>query len=354
MVGRSERSIESILSGAGARPEEWGHLVVCGAPGTGSRLNPPSGRTATATTIGIDIGGTKVFIVRVTDGEVAAEVRTETAADAPLTPEIYAVIRELWSPDVVAVGAGVAGLVDADRGLFVWGPHVSGTGIPVRADLEEALGVPAVVDNDANMAAWGELKAGAGRGFSDMLLVTLGTGIGGAIVIDGEIHRGTGFAGEWGHMLFDPGGLPCDCGKLGCWETVASGPALSRIARNHVAQNPLGSLAVRLKDGQIDGEAVTAAADDGDESARGLTAQVGGAFGLGLCNLIAILDPEIIVVGGGLGSVGESLLGPARRVVTDALHGGSYRQHPPIVTAELGSKANAIGAALLASHTLGT
>ena len=153
-------------------------------------------------------------------------------------------------------------------------------------------------------------------------------------------------------MRFDPGGLPCDCGKLGCWETVASGPALRRLARNHVAQNPNDSLAVRLRGLDITGEAVTGAADDGDESARSLVAQVGRALGLGLCNLIAVLDPEIIVVGGGLGSVGESLLGPARLVVTETLHGGSFRELPPIVTAELGSAANAIGAALLAAHEL--
>jgi glucokinase len=301
-------------------------------------------------TIGIDIGGTKVYVVRMAGGEVVAETRTETASEAPLTPEIFSAIRQVWSPDVAAVGAGVAGLVDAHTGTFVWGPHVAGTAIPVKEELETELGVPAVVDNDANTAAWGELRAGAGQGYRDMLLVTLGTGIGGAIVIGGEIYRGLGFAGEWGHMLFDPGGLPCDCGKLGCWETVASGPALARLARNHVAQNPHGSLAVRLRGSVIDGEAVTRAADEGDEPARSLVAQVGGAFGLGLCNLIAILDPEIIVVGGGLGSIGESLLGPARRVATDALHGGSHRELPPIVVAELGSRANAIGAALMAAE----
>jgi len=307
---------------------------------------------SSTTTVGMDIGGTKVLVVRVTDGRVVAEARTQTATDAPLTPEIFSAIREVWTPGVLGIGAGVAGLVDAAEGRFVWGPHVAGTGIPVRAELEDELGVPAIVDNDANMAAWGELQAGAGRGYRDLLLVTLGTGIGGAIVVGGEIYRGMGFAGEWGHMLFDPGGLPCDCGKLGCWETVASGPALSRLTRNHVAQNPHGTLAVRLRGSVIDGKAVTRAADEGDESARSLVAQVGGAFGLGLCNLIAVLDPEIIVVGGGLGSVGESLLGPARRVATDALHGGSYRTLPPIVTAELGSRANAVGAALLAAHEL--
>ena len=183
-----------------------------------------------ASTIGIDIGGTKVDIVRMADGAVVARTRTETAPDAPLTPGIFAASREVWADDVAAIGAGVAGLVDAEAGRFVWGPHVSGTGIPVREQLEQELGVPAIVDNDANVAAWAELQAGAGRGYRHMLLVTLGTGIGGAIVVDGEVYRGLGFAGEWGHMRFDPGGLPCDCGKLGCWETVASGPALRRLA----------------------------------------------------------------------------------------------------------------------------
>jgi glucokinase len=258
------------------------------------------------------------------------------------------VARELWAGDVAGIGVGIAGLVAWPEGEFVWGPHVAGTRVPVRAEVEAELAVPVVVDNDANMAAWCELHLGAGRGYRNMLLVTLGTGIGGALVIDGRLYRGRSFAGEWGHMLFDPAGPRCHCGKRGCWETVASGPAVVRLATELVQLNPEGALARRLAGVEITGESITRAADEGDETARVIVAQVGADLGRGLCNLLAILDPEIIVVGGGLGSVGEGLLGPARRIAADALHGGSYRELPPIVRAERGPASNAVGAALMA------
>ena len=271
-------------------------------------------------TIGIDIGGTKTHVVRLTDGVVDAETRVQTPPEPPVSPSVLAAVRSVWSPGVKAVGAGIAGLVDTDAGRFVWGPHVAGTDVPVRAQLEGEFGLPAVVDNDVNAAAWGEMKVGAGFGYRHVLFVTLGTGIGGAIVTDGEVHRGAGFAGEFGHVRFEPGGPPCECGRSGCWETVASGPALERLARDHIAANPEGTLAARL-DGDIDGETVTEAALDGDESAAALVARVGADFGRGLCDLIAVLDPEIIVVGGGLGSVGDLVLDPARTVVAEELHG---------------------------------
>lgn len=303
-------------------------------------------------TVGIDLGGSKLLAVRVEDGEVVAR-ELFASAGGDLLDTAKAAIRELWTDDVVAVGAGIAGLVRFPDGVFVWGPHVAGSNIPVRRILEEEFGVPALVDNDANVAALAELRLGAAVGRSDVLLVTLGTGIGGAVVANGEVYRGSSFAGEWGHMLYQANGLQCDCGKRGCWETVASGPALARLGREFNLLNPDGQLARRLSDGNFSAETITSAADGGDETARGLVSQVGAAFGHGLCSLIAIFDPEMIVVGGGLGSVGESLLGPARRIAADALHGGSHRPLPPIVVAELGPESGAIGAALLASQWKG-
>ncbi len=300
-----------------------------------------------ATTIGIDLGGTKTLAVRMENNDLVDEARLSTPPDEDLVGNAAAAIRAVWTDDVEAIGVGIAGLVEWPSGVFVWGPHVAGTGLPVRARLADLFAVPVVVDNDANAGAWGELHLGAGRGYDDMLLVTLGTGIGGAIVLDGGVHRGGSFAGEWGHMLYQPGGAQCDCGKRGCWETVASGPALVRLARDFIAQNPDGALARALGGEPPTGESITRAADGGDETARNLVAQVGEAFGRGLCNLIAVLDPQVIIVGGGLGSVGESLLGPARRVAADALHGGSHRMLPPILVAGLGPQASAVGAALL-------
>lgn len=303
------------------------------------------------TSIGIDIGGTKVLAVRVEeDGTVVARTRTSTPRDADdLAGAAVGAARSVWDDTAAAVGVGLAGLVRWPDGDFVWGPHVAGTEVPVRGRMEEELGVPVAVDNDANVAAWGELRHGAARGARHVLVVTLGTGIGGAIVVDGAIYRGGSFAGEWGHMQYDPGGILCDCGKRGCWETVASGPALVRLAREAISLNPDSSFARRLAAGPLSGERITAAADAGDEIARGLVAQVGAELGRGLASLIAVFDPELVVVGGGLGSVGESLVGPARRIAADRLHGGAHRLLPPILVAELGPDAGAIGAATLAA-----
>lgn len=299
-------------------------------------------------TIGIDIGGTKALAVRLDDGVIVEERHTATRR-GPVVDVALSAIRGVWADDVEAVGVGLAGLVQWPEGVLAWGPHVQGTEIPIKAVLEEELGIPVAIDNDANVAAFGERVVGAARGFDDFLLVTLGTGIGGAIVIDGSVYRGESFAGEWGHIRHDTVGLLCDCGKRGCWETVASGPALVRLAHEVMNLNPEGSLAGRFGSKTITGEDVTAAADAGDEVARGLVAQVGSELGRGLANLIAIFDPDLIVVGGGLGSVGESLLGPARRVAADALHGGNHRLLPPILVAGAGPGAGAIGAAYLAS-----
>jgi glucokinase len=300
-------------------------------------------------TIGIDIGGTKARGVRVEDG-AAVERTSGLVGDGDLIATATAAARELWTEEVDAVGVGLAGLVRWPEGTFAWGPHLWGIDVPVKEALEDELGVSVVVDNDANVAAFGELRGGVAVGFDNFLMVTLGTGLGGGIVTGGAIYRGESFAGEFGHMVYDTGGMLCDCGKRGCWETVASGPALIRLAREVIMLNPKGSLAARIGTDSISGDDVTAAADAGDEVARGLVAQVGSEFGRGLGSLIAIFDPALIVVGGGLGSVGESLLGPARRVAAEGLHGGNHRLLPPILVAGLGPDAGAIGAAAMAAE----
>ncbi|MCH8129778.1 MAG: ROK family protein [Acidobacteria bacterium] len=300
-------------------------------------------------TIGIDIGGTKIRGVRVEDGAVV-ERTSGHVGDSDLIVTATSAAGELWTDEVDAVGVGLAGLVRWPEGTFAWGPHLRGEELPVREALEGELGVSVVVDNDANVAAFGELRVGVAVGFDNFLMVTLGTGLGGGIVTGGAIYRGESFAGELGHMVYDSGGMLCDCGKRGCWETVASGPALIRLAREVIMLNPEGSLAARIGTDSISGDDVTAAADAGDEVARGLVAQVGSEFGRGLGSLIAIFDPALIVVGGGLGSVGEALLGPARRVAAEGLHGGNHRLLPPILVTGLGPDAGAIGAALMAAE----
>ncbi len=301
-------------------------------------------------TIGVDVGGTKVLAVRWAGGAVAADQRIETGTEPPPSIETVEAIRELWIPEVGAIGVGVAGLVDSPDGSFVWGPHVAGTDIPVGEILRSTFGVPVVVDNDANMAAVAEHRIGAGRGSANMLLVTVGTGIGGGWIADGRLIHGRRYAGEWGHVPFGDGDFPCECGRTGCWETEVSGPGLTRMAAEHIRSYPDGTLAGRCDGADPDAQDVTAAAAAGDAEAVRLVGRIGEALGAGLALLTAMLDPEIIVVGGGLGSIGELLLGPARHVVEDRLHGGSWRRPPEIRTAELGERANAIGAALQAAE----
>ncbi len=300
--------------------------------------------------IGVDIGGTKALAVRIEDGKVAATERHTLNGSEDLLEAVEKAVASVSDGEPTAVGVGIAGLVDQADRTFVWGPHVAGDRVAVGAELETRFGVPVAVDNDANTALIAELELGVASGYRDVLLVTLGTGIGGAIAVDGEIYRGGGYAGEWGHMRVVADGLLCDCGKRGCWETLASGPALERLAREVLHANPSSSLARSLGDQEVTGYAVVASADHGDETARALVAEVGRAFGQGLADLAAIFDPELIVVGGGLGSVGEGIVGPARRVLADAIHGAAHRIAPTVQVARLGPTAGAVGAALLAAE----
>jgi glucokinase len=304
------------------------------------------------TVIGVDIGGTKALAVRVGEDDSRTHERFLLDRSMSLVDAISLAVDKVSDGTIDGIGVGIAGLVRKQDGVMIWGPHVSGSDVRVKSELEAKYGVPVIVDNDANTAAIAEFKIGAGAGYSNGLVVTLGTGIGGAIVIGGSVYRGGSFAGEWGHVRVESGGLLCDCGKRGCWETKASGPALMRLARDVVFSNPDGSLARALGETPISGEAVVAVADAGEETARALVAEVGRAFGQGLADLIAIFDPEVVVVGGGLGSVGESIVGPARRVVTDSIHGGKLRVPPTIHVAALGQASGAVGAAILAREEL--
>ena len=300
------------------------------------------------TTIGVDLGGMKALTARIEDGVVVDTKRVELDRSLGTLEAVITAIESIADGTEASIGIGVAGLVRTGDGVLVWGPHLPGSNVAIGAKIQDAFGVPVSVDNDANTALYGELHRGVANGYRDVLLVTLGTGIGGAIAVGGEIYRGSGFAGEWGHMRFERDGLLCDCGRRGCWETRASGPALVRLAKEVTAGNPDCALARILNGAPITGESVVAAADGGDETARALVTEVGRSLGQGLADLTAIFDPELIVVGGGLGSVGESIIGPARRVLADSLHGGNLRVPPTVQVAMLGPAAGAVGAALMA------
>jgi glucokinase len=308
--------------------------------------------------LGLDVGGTKVAGVLIDEaGSILAQGERPSLADDPdeAVHTVVMLARELVPEGErpVGVGVGAAGMVDFEAGVFRSAPNLSWRELPLAARISEALGLPAVVDNDVNVAAWGEFRFGAARGHREILVVTVGTGIGGGIISGGRLVRGAhGFAGEIGHVIVQPGGPRCGCGNLGCWEQVASGNALGRLGRESAAERP-GSAIARLAGSpeQVSGKHVTMAAQAGDHIALHIIREVGERLGEGLAGLANVLDPEIIVVGGGVADVGDLLLGPARRTFRDAIEAPEHRPEVPIVPAALGNGAGAIGAAALALET---
>lgn len=305
------------------------------------------------TGVGIDVGGTKVLGLLVgEDGSVLREERSETPAeDVEATMEtIYRVAATVGDGGhPVGVGVGAAGMVDFATGTLRSAPNLVWTDTPIRDLVAERTGLPCVVDNDANVAAWGEHRFGAGRGYDHLLVVTVGTGIGGGIVADGSLLRGAhGFAAELGHFIVEPGGPWCGCGNRGCWEQVASGQALDRLARALVAQRPDSAVARLAAGTEPTGRHVSEAAGAGDRAAGQIIEEVGRRLGEGIAGLVNVLDPQAVVVGGGVAEIGDPLLDPARRGFAGAVEAPRHRPEVPIVAAALGNRAGAIGAAALA------
>lgn len=310
-------------------------------------------------TIGVDIGGTKILAGTVTeDGEVGATARRPTprndASDVlDLVAEVVLELKESSTEPLEAVGIGVAGLVDAERSKVYFAPNLRWSQVPVRQLLEAATGLPVVVENDGNVAAWGEFRFGTGIGHSGLTLVTVGTGIGGGIVVDGALFRGAhGAAGEIGHINAVPDGRPCGCGRHGCLEQYASGNALVREARMLAAErrSEAGTL-LAMGDGTpegVQGVHVTAAAKAGDPVAMEAFAVVGTWLGRGLADLAAVLDPELFVIGGGVSDAGDLLLASARQTLADKLIGQQNRPAPAVKVAQLTNNAGLVGAADLA------
>lgn len=305
--------------------------------------------------IGVDVGGTKVMAGEVDPhgavGRIAHRSTPGRRVDArriedALTEAVHEVAD---GRRVAGVGIAAAGFVDAAGERVMFAPHLPWAGEPVRSLLAERWGVPVALDNDANCAALAEAGLGAAAGAASALMITLGTGIGGGLVIGGELVRGrNGMAGEFGHMQVVPGGRPCECGRAGCWEQYSSGNALVREARAAIGSKP--SLLDELCGGdgdQLTGPMVTEAAEEGDLVAREVFATVGDWLGMGVANLVAALDPEVVVVGGGVSAAGDRILEPARRALARSLVGAAEREIPPIVAARFGPTAGLIGAALL-------
>ncbi|MGH2654633.1 MAG: ROK family glucokinase [Actinomycetota bacterium] len=301
--------------------------------------------------IGIDVGGTKVAGLRLAeDGAVLDRTERPTPADdvSATVETVSELAAELAAAGGEALGVGAAGMVDFDAGVLRYAPNLAWREIPLRDLLSERTGLPCVMDNDANVAAWGEYRFGAARGYRHVLVVTVGTGIGGGIVADGELFRGAhGFAAEIGHIIVEPDGPLCGCGNRGCWEQVASGRALDRLARAEVEQDPAGRIAALAAGAEASGRHVSEAARGGDPPATAIFAAVGRRLGEGIAGLVNILDPEVVIVGGGVAEEGAVLLDPARHAFLDAVEASEHRPEVPILAATLGNDAGAIGAAAL-------
>jgi glucokinase len=308
-------------------------------------------------TVGVDIGGTKIAAGVVDEsGTIVAKARRDSPAtdtDA-IETSVAELVEELGAEHrIEAVGVGAAGFVDRTRSTVLFAPNLAWRNEPLREDLERLTGLPVVVENDANAAAWGEFTFGAGEDVDDFMLVTVGTGVGGGIVLDGRLHRGAfGVAAEIGHFRVVPEGRECGCGNRGCWEQYASGSALEHDTRENARRDPDGASALLEKAGgtvdDIDGPAITAAAQAGDAFATEQLAELGRWLGEGIASLAAVLDPAVVVIGGGVSEAGDLLLEPTREHYRANLTARRFRDELEIRPAVLGNRAGMIGAADLA------
>jgi glucokinase len=309
-------------------------------------------------TIGVDVGGTKVLGGVVDDnGQVLKTSRRDTPREggSSLTATIAEVARELAAEfDVSAVGLSAAGFVSSDRKTMLATPNIAGwNGVQLEAELRSLIGLPIVLENDANAAAWGEARFGAGRGRENMMMVTVGTGIGGGIIVNGNLLRGAfGIAAEIGHLRVLPEGHLCGCGARGCFEQYASGNALLRHAREAIAASPdLARNLLSRGDGTLEGltgRAITDAARDGDQVALAAFNTTAQWLGAGIASLSVVLDPECVVIGGVVIDAGEILLAPTRAALERYMPFAGKHPSPEIIAATLGNEAGLVGAADLA------
>ena len=305
--------------------------------------------------VGVDVGGTKISAGVVDDaGRVREHMRTATPSAALIERAITELVAPLVSASVVAVGVSVAGFVDGARSGLIFAPNIPGwTNPDLAGTLATRLGRPVLVENDANAAAWGEATHGAGAGVPDLVCLTVGTGLGGGLVLGGELRRGAwGFAAEYGHLVLVAGGRPCTCGQFGCWEQYVSGGALEAEATQLLRDDPSERSLLRdLAQGDVTavtGRLVTRAAERGDALAREAFAIIGTHLGVGMAQLAAVLDPARFVIGGGVSEAGELLLAPAREAFARALTAHDHRPLASLAVARLGVDAGLVGAAALA------
>ena len=311
-------------------------------------------------TVGVDVGGTKVLGGVVdASGKVLATSRRDTPREggSELTKTIAEVALELMQKhSITAVGVSAAGFVSSDRKTMLATPNIADwNGVQLDIELTKLIGLPVVIENDANAAAWGEAKFGAGRNQAHMMMLTIGTGVGGGIVVNDELYRGAfGIAAEFGHLRVVPEGHLCGCGARGCFEQYASGSALRRHAREAISASPdLARNLLARGDGTIDGltgQAITDAAREGDAVALAAFQTTAQYLGAGIASLAVLLDPSCVVIGGGVIDAGEILLAPTREAMKRYMPFAGKHPYPEIVAAELGNEAGLVGVADLARN----
>jgi glucokinase len=302
--------------------------------------------------VGIDAGGTKLLAGVVDDG-LAVQHRLHRLWRGSERQDVLDLVAEVASealsaqPDADAVGIGIPALMDRDRAVSLRCVHLPLDGVPFRDLISEQLDRSVVVDNDANCALLAEARAGAAKGATDALLLTLGTGIGGGVLAGGQIYRGTGSAGELGHTVVEIEGDPCTCGSRGCLETVASGPAFAAAGKSAAIAEPKSGLGRAMADGrEISGPLVTELAGEGDAASIEVLANAGRKLGVGLASLANAFSPEVIVIGGGASAAGDLLLEPAREELKRRALGPN--RDVRVVPAHFGDEAGMLGAAVMA------
>jgi glucokinase len=303
--------------------------------------------------VGVDVGGTNVRAGLVdATGKIIDQERAATPDDSgqrlQAIVDLVTEVVERTGASGASVGVGAAGLVDL-AGVVRYAPNLDWRDAPLQDDLAAALGVVVRVENDAAAAAWGEYRVGAAQhATGGALMLTVGTGVGGGLVMDDHLVRGaTGVGGEFGHMIVAEGGPRCPCGNHGCLEALASGSAIGRMARQAVTEREAPDSALFDLD-EVTGTAVTRAAREGDALAATILARAGTWLGVGIASLVNSLDPEVVLIGGGVLSAGALLLDPAVEAYHARVVARGHRTVPPVLRAQLGDDAGLIGAALLA------
>jgi glucokinase len=312
--------------------------------------------------VGIDIGGTKIAGALVDEqGNIIRETRVPTPAhDADaIADAVVALIRELSDGvEVGAAGVAAAGFVDAERANIVYAPNLSWRNEPIKAKIQARLDIPVFIENDANAAGWAEFRFGAGVGAKHVVMLTIGTGVGGAVIVDGHLLRGGfGLAAELGHVPLNGGDRPCGCGQTGCIEPYGSGTALLKSAKELVESgDPKGARLAELAEeaGELTGAQVYQAITENDSAALELLANLGAALGKTVAGICAVLDPEVVIIGGGVSAAGDLLLNPIRESYLRHLSAAAYRPHVRFAIAEFVNDAGVVGAADLARRELGT